>query len=95
MHSSTVHKEQGFTQLETIIVLVVIGILSAISAPSFQNWVNTRKLNVGLSELEGTLIEGQNQAIRLSKSCTINLPIGSTPVLSSTPTHCLRMAIER
>ncbi len=90
MHSLPVHSEQGFSQLEIIIVLVVMGILGTIAAPSFLNWVNTRKLEVGLAELEGTLIEGQNQAIRLSKTCTINLPTGSSSVLSSLPTECLR-----
>ena len=90
MRSLPVHSEQGFTQLEIVIVLVVMGILGAISAPSFLNWVNTRKLEVGLVELEGTLIEGQDQAIRLNKTCTINLPMGSNAVLSSSPTDCLR-----
>ncbi len=90
MRSLPVHSEQGFTQLEIIIVLVVMSILGAIAAPSLLNWVNSRKLKVGLAELEGTLIEGQNQAIRLSKTCTINLPMGSNAVLSSSPTECLR-----
>ncbi|WP_299489019.1 Tfp pilus assembly protein FimT/FimU [Acaryochloris sp. IP29b_bin.137] len=90
MRSLTVHSQQGFSQIEIIIVLVVMGILGTIAAPSFLNWVNTRKLDVGLAELKGTLIEGQNQAIRLSKTCTINLPTGSNSVLSSTPADCLR-----
>lgn len=90
MRSLPVHSEQGFTQLEIVIVLVVMGIFGAIAAPSFLNWVNIRKLEVGLAELEGTLIEGQDQAIRLSKTCTINLPTGSSAVLSSSPTDCLR-----
>lgn len=90
MRSLPVHSEQGFTQLEIVIVVVVMGILGAVAAPSFLNWVNTRKLEVGLAELEGALIEGQNQAIRQSKTCTINLPTGSSPVLSSSPTDCLR-----
>lgn len=90
MRSLPVHSEQGFTQLEIVIVLVIMGIIGAISAPSFLNWVNTRKLEVGLAELEGTLIEGQNQAIRLSKTCTINLPMGNNSVLSSSPPDCLR-----
>lgn len=90
MPSLPVPSEQGFSQLEIIIVLVVMGILGTIAAPSFLNWVNSRKLEVGLAELKGTLLEGQNQAVRLSKTCTINLPTGSSAVLSSTPTTCLR-----
>lgn len=90
MRSLPVHSEQGFSQLEIVIVLAVMSILGAIAAPSFLNWANTRKLEVGLAELEGTLIEGQNQAIRLSKTCTINLPVGNSAVLSSSPTDCLR-----
>lgn len=90
MPSSLAHNHKGFTQIEVAITVVIIGILGALSGPSFLSWVNERKLNVGLAELQGTLIEGQQQAVRLSKDCTINLPTGSNPVLSSNPSACLR-----
>lgn len=90
MPSFYAHNEQGFTQVEIAVIVVIIGILGAVSAPSFLSWVNERKLNVGLAKLQGTLIEGQQEAIRLSKTCTLNLPTSDSPTLSSTPTSCLR-----
>ncbi|PSO93706.1 MAG: hypothetical protein BRC46_05895 [Cyanobacteria bacterium QS_6_48_18] len=36
---------QGFTLLETATVVVVIGILAAISAPSLLGWYNRTKQN--------------------------------------------------
>ncbi|PSO79590.1 MAG: hypothetical protein BRC41_18775 [Cyanobacteria bacterium QH_9_48_43] len=56
---------QGFTLLETATVVVVIGILAAISAPSLLGWYNRTKVDSALNEVRGALQQAQREAMRL------------------------------
>lgn len=67
------NNSQGFTLLETMITIIVIGILSAIAAPSFLAMLNKNRVNSALSELQGTLQQAQREAMRKSKACTVTL----------------------
>ena len=64
---------QGFTLIETLTILVIIGILSAIAAPSFLGLLNRGKVSSNLNELQGALQEAQREAMRRSKPCTVEL----------------------
>lgn len=66
-------KDQGFTMIEVIVVLIIIGILSAIMAPSFLSMFNKNKVNDTLEQVRGALREAQREAIRKSKSCAVTL----------------------
>jgi prepilin-type N-terminal cleavage/methylation domain-containing protein len=66
-------KTQGFTLFEILIVLVIVGILSAITAPSFLSMLNRSKVNDALDQLRGALQEAQREAMRTSKSCTVTI----------------------
>lgn len=68
---------QGFTLIETLIVVAMIGILSAISAPSFLAMLNKAKVNDALTQVKGALQEAQREAIRKSTSCTVTLGTSS------------------
>lgn len=63
----------GFTLIETMIIVVIIGILSAIAGPSFLGMLNRNKVNSVLSEMQGTLQQAQREAMRKSKACTVTL----------------------
>ena len=47
------HKEKGFTLIELMIVVAIIGVLAAIAIPMYQNYVAKSQLTVALAELEG------------------------------------------
>ncbi len=89
---------QGFTMIEIIIILLIIGILSAIAAPSFLAMHNRAKLNDAVTKVRGALQEAQREAIRKSKSCFVTLDTTNnkvtgiptpTPSPTPTPTFCL------
>ena len=78
------HKNsQGFTIVETLTILLLIGILSAIAAPSFLALLNRSKVNDALAKARGALQEAQREAIRKSKTCTVIVPAGSNVTLTS------------
>lgn len=64
---------QGFTVLETLIIVVILGILSAAAAPSFLGMLNKNKVNDAVYKVRGALQEAQREAIRKSKSCTVTI----------------------
>lgn len=77
------NNSQGFTMIEIIIILMIIGILSAIAVPSFLAMYNKGKLNNALTQVQGALQEGQREAIRKSQSCTVTLDTTNNKVTSS------------
>lgn len=77
--SNARHSNQGFTLIEMLVILIIIGILSAISVPSFLGLLNRNKVNNALAQVRGALQETQREAIRKSKSCSVTLDTTSTP----------------
>jgi len=64
---------QGFTLIESLIIVLVIGILAAIAAPSFLATLNRSRVNDALAALEGALKEAQKEAVKRSTNCTVTL----------------------
>jgi len=74
---------KGFTLIETLIIVIIIGILSAIAAPSYLGIVNRNKVNDGLTKVRGTLQETQRVAMRRSRRCQVSLSSGNQSMLTS------------
>ncbi len=81
----SLYNNQGFTLFEVIVVTLIIGILSAIAVPSFLGFLNRGKVNNGLNVLRSTIQITQREAIKRSKTCSLNLPDNDTsnPILNS------------
>jgi len=69
---------QGFTLIEQLIIILMVGILASMVAPSFQGISNRSKVNAAANQLQGALREAQRQAIRKSQDCTVTLPATNT-----------------
>ncbi|MDJ0719198.1 MAG: type II secretion system protein [Prochloraceae cyanobacterium] len=80
--------ESGFTLIETLVVVVLIGVLAAVATPSFTAWRNKNNVNQAITNTRSALIEAYRQAQRQSQNCSINL--GASSISSSD--NCLLSA---
>ncbi len=76
----------GFTLTESIVLVVIIGIFAALSAPSFLGWLNQKKVDDALAKIEGAIKETQREAIKRSQNCTVTIPKGADQTITG---NCL------
>jgi type II secretory pathway pseudopilin PulG len=78
--------ELAFTLIEALITVALIGIFASIAVPSFLGWLNTRRVEDVVAQLEGAIKETQSEAIKRSQICDLVIQ----PVrLTAIPPNCL------
>ena len=80
-------KDSGFTLMELMIVLVIIGILSAIAFPSYQEYVRDSRRDLCAGELE-LLANAMERSFSLAGSYPGAIPAGFAPGGAVGPVTC-------
>jgi prepilin-type N-terminal cleavage/methylation domain-containing protein len=64
-------KRAGFTLLEVIIVIAIVGILATVAIPNFMGWTPRYKLKAAVLELTASLQYARMRAIKQDQNCTV------------------------
>ncbi len=93
VRSRVSHAVRGFTQLEMMATLLVLGVLVAIASPSLLGWLRQREVDVALAQVETALQETQREAMKRGIPCNLRIEstskgikLGTQPVLTG---NCL------
>jgi prepilin-type N-terminal cleavage/methylation domain-containing protein len=75
----------GFTLVELLMTLIIIGVIAVITVPSFLGLLNRNRVNQAAQQVEGALKEAQRQALRMGKQCTININTTTKTISNPAP----------
>ncbi|NJK29505.1 MAG: prepilin-type N-terminal cleavage/methylation domain-containing protein [Acaryochloris sp. RU_4_1] len=80
------HNRLGFSLVEILVVVAILGMMATLAAPSFLSWVNNKRIEDISAQVIGVLKEAQAEAIRKSQSCRLTI---TTTSVTASPPSCL------
>jgi len=76
--------ETGFTLIETMIVVVIIGIAAAIAVPNYSIWQSRSQLRQAVTEVQNQLLLARMAALSRNTPVTVAISIVNGTVLTTT-----------
>jgi prepilin-type N-terminal cleavage/methylation domain-containing protein len=77
------HSKGGYTLVELIIVIVIVGVLAAIAAPGWLAFMNSRRANAARDQVFQALRQAQAQALRGKESQAVVFTTAALPTVNS------------
>jgi len=71
MHKHANESEKGFTLMEVMVVVAIIGIMSMIAIPSYLSWKPGYEFRGAVSRISGDLNKAKMRALEIRRECRV------------------------
>lgn len=71
MRNKSIHKNKGFTLVELIVTVAIVGIFASIALPGFSTLIKNNRMPVTTNEFMSGLVLARSEALKRSRTVTL------------------------